>query len=252
MLRRRLARAEGSPNPLRCADAQKQSSSYLDSELSPERSAAVRGHLRTCSSCRQSFERERELIDAACELPPLDPPDSIWEAVQARIAEEEVKDSEESPLWRWLRFRWRPIMGVGVAAAMAITLFMVRPGSSTEEAKPAPVAEVLSPVSIAEAMQASYEKSRQEELAEADRDYIQTIANLREMLEEDREQWNAGEVEAVDAQLAVFRKEAIGTRFAIQSDTYSVQSRDALYANYRNEIGFLQSALAGDLPGDRR
>ena len=236
---------------MRCTEAQKDSSLYLDSELSPERSAAVRGHLRICSECRRSFERERELIDAAADLPPLDPPDSIWERVQAGIAEEEVKDSQESPTWRWLRFHWRPVAGLGVALAMAATLWMVRPDSVSEQSVEA-VAEHVDSTQIAEAMRRSYIQARREELAEADRDYLQTIAELREMLEEDREAWSAQEVAAVDAQLSSFRKEAIGTRFAIESGSYVVQTRDTLYANYRSEIGFLQSALAGDLPGGRR
>jgi hypothetical protein len=237
---------------LRCTDAQKASSLYLDSELSPERSAAIRGHLRTCSECRLSFEAERELIDAAADLPPLDPPDSIWEEVQARIAQAEVKDSEESPPWRWLRFHWRPALGLSVVAAMAATLWLVRPGPTNTEKADVPVAEQVDSLAIAKSMQASYVQARQEELAEADRDYLETITDLREMLEEDREQWSKQVVAAVDAQLATYRKEAIGTRFAIESGSYMVQTRDTLYANYRSEIGFLQSALAGDLPGGRR
>jgi hypothetical protein len=237
---------------LRCTDAQKQSSSYLDSELSPDRSAAVRGHLRTCDDCRIAFEEERELIEAATLLPELSPPDSIWEGVQARIAKEEVKDSLEWPLGRWLRLRWQPIAGIGIAAAMAATVLLAQSGS----APPAQHAEGVEPpaqaTQLAAAMEASYSQARQEELAEADRQYIQTISALREMLEDDRPRWDEQEAAAVDERLSVFRKEAIGTRLAIESGSIAVQNRDLLYAGYRSEIGFLQSALAGELPGGRR
>ena len=134
---------------------------------------------------------------------------------------------------------------------MAATLWMVRPDSVSEQSVEA-VAEHVDSTQIAEAMRRSYIQARREELAEADRDYLQTIAELREMLEEDREAWSAQEVAAVDAQLSSFRKAAIGSRFAIESESYVVQTRDTLYANYRSEIGFLQSALAGDLPGGGR
>lgn len=242
----------GSPRILRCRDAQKQSSSYLDSELSPDRSAAVRGHLRTCDDCRTAFEEERELIDAAMLLPDLDPPDSIWEGVQARIAKEEVKDSLEWPLGRWLRLRWRPVAGVGLAAAMAATILVAqsRLTPKTEQAEQAAVPTQA--LALAAAMEASYSEVRHEELAEADRQYIQTISALREMLEDDRPRWDTEEAAAVDERLAAFRKEAIGTRLAIESGSIAVQNRDLLYAGYRSEIGFLQSALAGELPGARR
>lgn len=237
---------------MRCLDAQKLSSSYLDSELSPERSAAVRGHLRICATCSEVFESERELIDAAGDLPVLDPPDFIWDAVQARIAQEEVKDSKEWPPQRWLRFHWRPIAGVGLAAAMAATLFVARAQSTaSEDSGPEHSANVAA-APIADAMVESYEQIRTQELAEADRHYIETIASLREMLEEDRPGWDENETTAVDAQLAEYRKAAIGTRMAIKSNSIGAHERDALYAGYRGEIGYLQSALAGEFSGENR
>ena len=237
---------------MRCSDAQKQSSRYLDSDLSPERSTAVRGHLRTCDACRELFERERELIDAASQLPDLDPPDAIWEQVQARIAKEEVRDSLEWPLGRWLRFHWRPVAGAAMVTAMAAALFVA-------QARSAPTLElsmgaVPSPVTPSAEVQmaASYSELRIEELAEADRQYLQTITDLRDMLEEDRPRWDVRETALVDEQLAAFRKEAIGTRLAIESGSIAVQNRDVLYAGYRSEIGFLQSALAGDITAGTR
>jgi hypothetical protein len=233
---------------LRCADAQKQSSKYLDSELSPERSAAVRGHLRTCDSCREIFEKEREIIETCLMLPTLDPPDAVWEAIQQRIANEEVKDSMEWPLGRWLRFRWRPLVGVGMVTAMAGSLLIARAQTSETSSSPDSSALAISASPPAKTMEASYEEARIEELAEADRHYIETIASLREMLEEDRPAWEPEQAALVDARLSAFRKDAIGTRLAIESGSFAVQGRDTLYANYRSEIGFLQSALAGDIP----
>ncbi len=247
-----MTRAEGDPKPLRCADAQKQSSLYLDSDLSPERSTAVRGHLRTCEACKALFERERDLIDAASGLPELDPPDSIWEQVQARIAEEEVKDSLEWPLGRWLRFHWRPVAGAAMATAMAAALLLtqVRSAPTLELAELA--VSLPDPIRADLQMEQSYRQLRIEELAEADRHYLQTIADLREMLEEDRPLWDVQEATLVDERLAAFRKEAIGTRLAIESSSIAVRNRDLLYAGYRNEIGFLQSALAGNIPEGTR
>lgn len=237
---------------MRCVDAQKQSSAYLDSELSPERGAAVRGHLRTCDECRLVFEEERALIDAAAQLPVLDPPDAIWQGIEARIAQEEVKDSLERPAWRWLRLRWQPVALVSVAACTAIAFFVMRPSGLVEETRESVTRQAFQSSTSHAPPQQTFTETRELQVAAADRQYLETIEDLRTMLEEDRELWSADEAAAVDAQLAGFRKEAIGTRLAIGNTDIKVANRDQLYAGYRSEISFLQSALAGDLPEARR
>ena len=133
-----------------------------------------------------------------------------------------------------------------MVTAMAAALFVA-------QARSAPTLELSMAVPTPEApsvdmqMAASYSELRTDELAEADRQYLQTITDLRDMLEEDRPRWDVSEAALVDEQLAAFRKEAIGTRLAIDSGSIAVQNRDLLYAGYRTEIGFLQSALAGDI-----
>jgi hypothetical protein len=160
-----------------------------------------------------------------------------------------VKDSLEWPIQRWLRLRWRPLTGVGFAVC-AIAVLLVMRSQGTLPDKTGTIAEQRHSFAPAP-IEVRFTKARTNELTEADRQYLKTILDLRDMLEEDRALWSPKEAAAVDARLAEYRKEAIGTRMAIANEGAGVRSRDMLYAGYRSEIGFLQSTLAGDLPGGR-
>lgn len=237
---------------MRCKEAQSKSSSYLDGDLSDDQSSAVRGHLRQCSGCEELFEQESALLELAANLEPLDPPDRVWEGISRKIAEAEVADSEASVSWRWLKDRnWAyPAVGL-VAVAAAAVLFLAKTQSNSE-----PTSESSTPVAVSSMEPRVFAPSapqtvaqvRGDAIADADRDYQQTIAELREMLEEDRPSWTEAEALAMDAKLDGFRKAAIAERFAIADAPTVVASRDPIYATYRAEISFLQSALAGELP----
>jgi len=82
-----------------CDDIRPQLTAYLDGELDADRGSAVRGHLRGCSLCRDAARDEAAVRDGLRELPPLDPPASLWAGVQAQLAAAEVADAERPP-WR--------------------------------------------------------------------------------------------------------------------------------------------------------
>ncbi len=236
---------------MRCSDAQKNSTSYLDGELSADASAAVRGHLRTCAACEALFEQEAELIEAAQKLAPLDPPESVWEGIQKRLAAEEVRDSQSSALLRWLRWRRGPALAFGLGVCAAAAIVVMRPWQG-QGAQPAASLVKADHEASQVADSLSFVEQREVELSLADRDYIQTIQELRELVEEDRSVWSEREAAVIDEQLAAFHRRAIGERLAVTSaqDIAGVASegRAALYQSYRAEIAFLQATLAGDLP----
>ncbi len=236
---------------MRCKEAQSKSSAYLDGELSDEQSSAVRGHLRTCSACESLFEDESAFIEFAANLEPIDPPDQVWQHIAKRIAEEEIADSERSSWRRWLVERRVALGVVGASVCAAAALIVVLGDKGSQESLAAASASsdagALMP---SEVVSQSVASERALALSEADLNYQQTIAELREMLEEDRMSWSEGVAHAVDTKLASFRREAIEKRFAVTDGTVLVSSRDPIYATYRAEISFLQSALAGQLPGE--
>ena len=58
---------------MRCRRAQKKLSAYVDGELSPRATEAVRRHVETCAACRQALDETSALgglLDAAEEMTP--------------------------------------------------------------------------------------------------------------------------------------------------------------------------------------
>lgn len=228
---------------MRCHDAQKLSSLYLDGDLSHQRSSAVRGHLRTCESCELYFEQEAAIVEAASSLEPLDPPDHIWRAIQQQVAEAEIEDSKQAPWKLWLLGTWRPLLGAGALAAAALVWFALRTTPMTEAL---PTASTESAPGVEQPVK-THEQQVAREVSEADNAYKETIVALRELLEEDRSTWTRSQEQSVDAKLASFSREAD----VALAQYPAVDSREQVYAVHRSEIDFLQSALAGRL-GDLR
>ncbi len=89
-----------------CERVRAQLTSYLDGELDGDAGTVVRGHLRTCEGCRATAADEAVLRDGLRALPSVDPPASMWAGVQARLAAEEVAESQR-PAWRRALARWQ-------------------------------------------------------------------------------------------------------------------------------------------------
>jgi hypothetical protein len=86
-----------------CNEIRPQLTAYLDGEVDADRGSIIRGHLRGCAACRDVARDEAAIRDGLRDLPPVDPPPSLWAGVQARLAAAEVADAE--------RPRWRRVLG---------------------------------------------------------------------------------------------------------------------------------------------
>lgn len=131
---------------MNCRETQEQLTAYLDGELADDRGSAIRGHLRSCAGCRQVAADEGALRDGLRDLPPVDPPPSLWANVQAALANEEVADAQK-PAWKRTLARWSrmlaptwPQLALGGVAAAAVVTFVVwrSNGGDSSEPDPAP------------------------------------------------------------------------------------------------------------------
>ncbi len=124
-----------------CDRVRTQLTAYLEGELDGDDGTVVRGHLRTCETCRAIASDEATLRDGLRALPTLDPPSSLWEGVQTRLAEVEVEQAQR-PAWRRALTRWRQWIGRvaprhaligGLAAATTIALVVWKTGTHATE-----------------------------------------------------------------------------------------------------------------------
>lgn len=236
---------------------------YLDGDLDPDAGTVVRGHLRTCDECRDVAAAEAKLRDELRALPSIDPPPSMWEGVQARLAAAEVVESER-PGWRrtldraisWTRgsgvFAPRTLVGGVAVAAIALVVMwrMNRPEAedaapTTREviAVPSPVlapshheTKVGGPVGVETApfgtdVTADLAGEGQRVVAS----YVGTAEELMTMIGEVRAQWS------VDAQVTYDREVA-----ALQAKVNAATGDRAKQRELRALIRYVQRALVRD------
>jgi hypothetical protein len=252
-----------------CRDVDRLATAYVDGELDDRRSSAVRGHLRVCASCAERVEDEARVRELAAGLGPLDPPPSMWRAIDAQLAEAEIGDSHRSAMWliaqRVLDVARRNALVIGLAgSAAAIVLLLWLPGDRGETSRPA--AAVASDGGEARPGQARERPATSsacpdarthEELIlcqshEADRRYVDAIAELTRALAEERTSWSPADAARFDAALGELDRAAQieRVRLAGQPPSAAPGNRDSLHDIYRAQLELLSSAVvAGDLSG---
>lgn len=240
----------------RCRDVDRLATLYVDGELDDRRSSALRGHLRVCGRCAERVEDEARVRELAADLGPIDPPAAMWKAIDARLAEEEIGDSRRPALWLVVQRlsdglrRNALVIGLGGAAA-ALALFVWQPGESTQAP---PVARAAAQPAAPPTPPGCTGAGNQDELIlcqghEADRRYIDAIAELRGALAEERSAWSAEDASRFDAALAELDRAAQVERIRLAGQPASAgpANRDPLYSIYRAQIDLLSTAVvAGD------
>ncbi len=249
---------------MRCRDVDDLVTAYVDGELDERRSSALRGHLRVCSACADRVEDEARVREAAGSLEPLDAPAELWSAIDARLAEAEIADARRSRVWLWCQRaldgarRYRIAFAVaGAAAAAALAVWIVRGGGGERPVAGAQVAELAPAVkSSAPAPTgdpcdavATHDEQVLCQMHEADRRYLDAIAELTRLVAEERAGWTAADTARFDAALADLDRAAGDElkRLAVATAAPS-SSRDPLYSIYQAKIDLLSRAAVGGAP----
>ena len=233
-----------------CDKIRAQLTAYLDGELADERGSVVRGHLRGCGDCRQVATDEAALRDGLRELPPVDPPASLWAGVQARLAAAEVADAER-PAWRRAIARWMPTppqLALGSAVLAAAVVLVVIRAKHADHDKPQPV--VSRPTNIAPVVISPEHTPVTPPIVDDNRDVTDVLAAsagavsedhaavVRELLpiaQEARARWTDEQRTAFDAHVADLQREVAGAK-----------SERLRQRSYRTLIRYLQRAAIRD------
>jgi hypothetical protein len=99
-------------------------SEYLDGSLGPAELAAVKEHLKTCTSCSDALAELRKTIEQVKSLEQVDPPAWMQQKIMARVREEHEKRPSASRHW-FFPFRF-PIETVGVVLLAVAAFFIYR------------------------------------------------------------------------------------------------------------------------------
>lgn len=238
-----------------CDKVKAQLTAYLDGELTDDRGSAVRGHLRTCADCRDAATAEAALRDGLRELPPVDPPASLWAGVQQRLAAAEMADAER-PAWRRALTRWLPkapqLAFGGAIAAAAIALIVIRLQRTDERERTVTAPVKIDPVVIAHDGSATQPSVQHQPVPALDDDrdvtdvlksaparvtddYAATARDLLPLAQEARVRWSEGQQKEFDSKLV-----------ALQQKVASAGTERAKQREYRTLIRFLQRAAIRD------
>jgi anti-sigma factor RsiW len=106
-----------------CKRDREEIGAYVDGELTGEARTELESHLGTCAACRAEVAAQDRLADAFAALPEVTPPGDFEARFWARVARERA--AAESSWASW--FTWRRILGVAVATAVALLLFLPLP-----------------------------------------------------------------------------------------------------------------------------
>jgi anti-sigma factor RsiW len=120
-----------------CEWMQERIDAYVDGDLSPAESAVADMHLTRCAACAEELHLARQVAGSLRALPAVRCPDSIPEAVRARIgAAGSVRWGVKPWPWyyRWQEFFKSPAV-IGVATAL---LFVVITAVMGNQQKPQP------------------------------------------------------------------------------------------------------------------
>ena len=215
---------------MNCTSCEATLSAYLDGELGDGEASALRGHLRTCAACSAAAEREAQVIDGLRQLPSIDPPPAMWQAIRAQLADREIADAEaplRARLWRKLMpmapWAWRGLGGVAVATAAVLLLWWVKASPSQQggrepaEAPPQP----REPSALASAgvvvgaatpgdVPVDVAVALGEEVAMIDRSYRDAVSELVEMIGEERAGWTPAYARRYDERVRELRARVDG------------------------------------------
>ena len=119
-----MSRSNDSPT---CQDIELHIEALVDHELEAAQIASLEEHLETCPDCAQQFRLATEIRRELRELPEVDTPSRVLEAVFRQASSSEQQRWSWSALWQVSRPAW---IALGAAAATLLAVMILLPTQS--------------------------------------------------------------------------------------------------------------------------
>lgn len=199
---------------------------------------AARLHLAACAPCREALESLRAIDAAARALPPaISPPDELWRAVSASIAQRPPARRAPvraptaiipPPRWRvQVEARW-------LAAAALVLMTLTATGTAWWMRRGAAPVVASGGVAGAVAIPAGF--------AATERAYLDDVAQLQALLEAQRSRLAPATLAVVERALATIDTAIAEARAALIADPVNQELAELLAASYRQKVELLRRA----------
>jgi len=212
----------------------------VDATLDGAARRELDAHLATCAECRSLAEDLLAIRRAANHLPPLTPPDRIWQQMAPRVAAPIAAAPSPTPNWRE-RLAVPLAIAAVLLAAVAITSVMRQWRNSSAPSQTASAATTAAPGSN-EATAAEL-KSLQAELEQAQAHFENAIQKLDALAKDQR---------ALDPQVAANLQKAQldidqsidESRAALKVNPANERAQESLFEAFRTKISLLQDTIS--------
>ena len=212
----------------------------VDATLDGAARRELDAHLLTCAECRALAEDLLAIRRAASQLPPLTPPDRIWQQMAPRVAAPITAAPRPTPNWRE-RLAVPLAIAAVLLAAVAITSVMRQWRNSSAPSQTPPAATTAAPGSN-EATAAEL-KSLQTELEQAQAHFENAIQKLDALTKDQR---------ALDPQVAanlqkaqlVIDQSIDESRAALKVNPANERAQESLFEAFRTKISLLQDTIS--------
>jgi Putative zinc-finger len=212
----------------------------VDATLDGAARRELDAHLLTCAECRALAEDLLAIRRAASQLPPLTPPDRIWQQMAPRVAAPIAAAPRPTPNWRE-RLAVPLAIAAVLLAAVAITSVMRQWRNSSAPSQTPPAATTAAPGSN-EATAAEL-KSLQSELEQAQAHFENAIQKLDALTKDQR---------ALDPQVAanlqkaqlVIDQSIDESRAALKVNPANERAQESLFEAFRTKISLLQDTIS--------
>jgi anti-sigma factor RsiW len=223
-------------------------SEYVDGELDPATVRDLESHLQGCAACTTTLEGLRAVAGRARALDAPVPPEDLWPAIAARIADRgAARFPWRVPGWRFtFTFPQLAAAALALIALSAGTVWMTlrgglptAPGSARGSggiARSAPPA--ARPGAEAPAVVADFGVAR----------YDAAIADLERTLNERRGQLDTTTVRVVEQNLAIIDRAIEQARRALAADPTDLYLNNHLASTMRRKVDLLRLATTASFP----
>jgi hypothetical protein len=207
----------------------------VEGTLGPVRRAELQTHLDTCDTCRALAADLQKIRDAGAALPPLRPPDRVWERVAGQLRQEGRMTAPPAA-----RTSYTALLAIAATLVIAIGggLFIL------QNLEPAPASVQTAGTPEGNATPDDAVQSITDDLTAAERHYQSAIQKL-EAAVQTNDGSIAPELAAVlEKNLPVIDQAIAESRSALQSEPQSAPARDSLFEALRQKVNLLQDTIA--------
>lgn len=218
-----------------CSHTTETLSAFVDGDLAPAESQALRAHVADCPRCTVSIAELRAMVTAARTFERPEPPPTLWSAVEGAMAR------HDRPWWLSLRlFGTGALAGAAAVSVVALGLGSWRGHQAAPMAR-APLAQA--PVAQALVSTDPLLNEAEAEFASAAAAYEKSIEKLRGLLAREEPRWSPAERARCAERLAQLDEAIATSRELARKTPGDSLGNEQLFAAYQQKIAFLAEAV---------